>query len=104
MDLINQQLVVKEWPLKKPGDAKFFGYVVAMGAFPRDWTDDGMIVFVDFAYSERYERYRLPNDEGLRKQLPEQLEENMAMYADYGDIYGKVWVTLTEKGYKVDQP
>ena len=51
MDVIQQQLVVKDWPLKKPGDEQFFGYVVAMGVFPSDWASDGMFAFVDFAYS-----------------------------------------------------
>ena len=34
MDIIEQKLVVKDWPLKKPGDELFFGYVVAVGVFP----------------------------------------------------------------------
>jgi len=52
MDVIEQKLVVKEWPLTKPGDERFFGYVVAVGVFPREWKDDGFLAYVDFAYHD----------------------------------------------------
>ena len=41
MDVIEQKLVVKDWPLKQPGEELFFGYVVALGVFPGDWSEDG---------------------------------------------------------------
>lgn len=103
MDVIRQELVVKEWPLKKPGDEKFFGYVVAVGVFPREWSLEGMFVYADFAYNDRYERYRLPYDEGLFEQLLKYMGDNMQMCGDVG-IPAKVWVRLTEHGYEVDLP
>lgn len=104
MDVIQQQLVVKDWPLKKPGDEQFFGYVVAMGVFPRDWATGGMFAFVDFAYGDDYVRYRLPNDERLKSELLQHLIGNLETEGKFGEIYGKVWVTLTSTGYKVDLP
>jgi hypothetical protein len=103
MDVIQQQLVVKEWPLKKPGDEQFFGYVVALGAYPSNW-EEGMYSFADFAYGDSYTRYRLPPDEGLRKQLLAYLEGSMALVGESCGLYAKVWVTLTDQGYKVDLP
>ena len=104
MHVIQQTLVVKEWPLKKPGDEMFFGYVVAVGVFPRDWSPGGMFAYADFAYSDDYVRYRLPYDEELFKQLLKHLDSNLAMHAEDCGIYGKVWIQLTEKGYEVDLP
>lgn len=105
MELILQKLEVKPWPLQKPGDEKFFGYVVALGVFPRDWGDEnGMTQYADFAYNDSYERFRLPNDESLKKQLHEMLWHNLNGAANAGDIYGKVWIKLTMNGYAVDLP
>ena len=105
MELINQQLKVKDWPLTKAGDEKFFGYVVAMGVFPREWGDeDGMTQYADFAYNDAYERYRLPDDEGLKKQLHDMLWHNLNGVAHAGDIYGKVWIKRSEHGYAVELP
>jgi hypothetical protein len=104
MDLIEQKLVVKDWPLKKPGDELFFGYVVAVGVFPADWSNDGMFIYADFAYSDTYTRYRLPNDDGLLTGLSKYLSSNLEMCGSGNGIYGKVWVRLTEKGYQVDLP
>ena len=104
MDIIEQKLVVKDWPLKKPGDELFFGYVVAVGVFPRDWSGGDMFAYADFAYSDRYVRYRLPTDTNLLNQLLEHLCGNLETGVGDGDIYGKVWVKLTEKGYEVDLP
>ena len=104
MDLIEQKLMVRDWPLTAPGDDGFFGYVVGMGVFPREWEPDGLFAYVDFAYGETYTRYRLPNDEGLRKQLLDYLVSNLETLREFGELYGKVWVRLTDKGYEVDLP
>jgi hypothetical protein len=105
MLVIQQTLVVREWPLKKPGDERFFGYVVGVGVYPGDWSDDSMFAYADFAYNDGYVRYRLPRDERLVKDLLEHLSSNVEMQGKgEGGIYGKVWIELTEKGYEVDLP
>ena len=104
MDLIDQQLVVKDWPLKNPGDEAFFGYVVAVGVFPRDWNAESLFAYVDFAYNESYTRYRLPHDEGLRTQLLQYLVTNLETLEGSGEVYGKVCVSLTDQGYEVSLP
>lgn len=104
-EIIHQKLLVKPWPLLKIGDEKFFGYVVSMGIFPRDWGDsDGMFVYADFAYNDSYERYLIPNDEDLKEQLHDMLWSNLNGPAGPGDIYGKVWIFLTPHGYLVQMP
>jgi hypothetical protein len=104
MDVIDQRLIVQDWPLTKPGDEKFFGYVVAMGVFPRDWSSEGMIRFVDFAYNNDYTRYHLPNDIGLMRRLQLFLCDNIEMEAAGYGAYGKVWIKRTGDGYEVDLP
>lgn len=104
-ELIQQQLEVKKWPLEKPGDEKFFGYVVALGVFPREWGEtDGMTQYVDFAYNDSYERYQLPNDQSLKEQLHEMLWHNINGVGHTGDIYGKVWIKRMKEGYVVELP
>jgi len=103
MHIIEQKLVVRDWPLKKPGDEMFFGYVVAVGVFPGDWSLEGEMRFADFAYHNEYTRYRIPSDESLLKGLLSYLSANLEMCGDVG-MHGKVWVKLTEKGYEVDLP
>lgn len=106
-ELISQHIEVKPWPLSKVGDEKFFGYVVAMGVFPREWGQaGGLMPYVDFAYNEGYERYHLPNDDDLMEQLHDMLRDNIhGAGRDDGDgIYGKVWIFLTPKGYLVELP
>lgn len=104
MDIIEQKLVVKDWPLKKPGDELFFGYVVAVGVFPRDWSGEGAFAYADFAYGESYTRYRLPDDDDLLNGLMRYLWSNVEASAASDGIYAKVWVKLTENGYEVDLP
>ena len=104
MQIIEQKLVVKDWPLKKPGDEKFFGYVVAVGVFPGDSSGAGEFSFADFAYNNEYTRYRLPKDAGLLNGLLEYLACNLEMWGLGQTTYGKVWVKLTEHGYKVELP
>ena len=62
MNVISQLLVVKDWPLQKPGDEMFFGYVV-FGDFPDGWAFIGMLVIVGsglfVAYGERLHLHRL---------------------------------------------
>jgi hypothetical protein len=78
--------------------------VVAVGAFPRDWSEEGMFLYADFAYSDRYTRYRLPREPGLINQLLKYVCSNLETVGSFGDIYGKVWVRLTEKGHEVTLP
>jgi hypothetical protein len=104
MDLIEQKLVVREWPLKKPGDEKFFGYLVAVGVFPSGWVSEHIFPYVDFAYGDDYIRYRLPYDEGLWTQLLKHLDDNLGILEMCGSIEVKLWVKLTKEGYEVDLP
>lgn len=92
---------VNDWPLHRVGDEQFFGYVVAVGVLPGDWSEDNMIVYADFAYGDAYARYRLPNDEELKEQLLSYLKSNVQI--EHG-IYGKVWIKLTPAGYSVELP
>src|SRR5690242_18679274 len=101
MNVIDQRLIVKEWPLKKPGDELFAGYVVAVGVFPCKWSEGGMFPYADFAYNDSYSRYRLPSESALINELLKYLCSNLETIGSFGDIYGKVWVRLTEKGYEV---
>ncbi len=104
MQVIDQRLVVRDWPLNKPGDELFFGYVVGLGVFPGEWDEQGEFAYADFAYSDGYVRYRLPPDEGLMTQLLEYLCQNLEANARGEGIYGKVWVSLSEEGYRVELP
>ncbi len=105
MHVIRQTLVVREWPLKKPGDEVFFGYVVGVGVYTGDWSDDSMFAYADFAYNDSYVRYRLPRDKELVKDLVGYLSENVEMQgAGLGGIYGKVWVKLGNGGHLVGTP
>lgn len=102
---VTQNLPIKAWPLTKPGHKKFFGYVVAMGIFPHDWgTEEGMIPYADFAYSDSYERFELPDDKDLKDSLQDYLWENLNGRAHRGDVYGKVWIIRTDSGYLVHEP
>jgi len=102
-ELVYQELEIKEWPLLKVGDEKFFGYVLSMGVMPNDFYEgrefNDMRQYADFGYNGRYERYILPNDEQLKKDLLKFLWDNMEM-----ELYGKVWIDKLEDGYKVDLP
>ena len=101
MKIIQQQLELKDWPLTKIGDTKFFGYVVSIGVVTGDWDIEEMACYVDFAYNTRYERYLLPSDENLRIELSKMLLENMNH--EHG-LYNKVHVTRMENGYFVELP
>lgn len=104
MEFISQKLEVMDWPLKHVGESEFFGYVVAMGIFPREWgAVDGLTPYVDFAYSDSYCRYRLPDDDGLRRKLLEMLCCNLVPVD--GDIYGKVVITCVgDNRHSVELP
>lgn len=103
--LISQNIAIKDWPLLKPGDEKFFGYVVAIGLLPYAWGEaGGLIPYVDFSYNDEYSRYHLPTDKRLRKSLHEMLRFNLHGAQQGDGIYGKVWIKLTMKGYVVDLP
>ena len=102
MDIIQQTLFVKEWPLKKPGDEMFFGYVVALGVFPRTWDARGLLAYVDFAHGESYVRYHLPEDDDLLNRLMMVLWSNLQANSSGLGIAYKVCTRLTENGYEVD--
>jgi len=104
MDIIEQRLVVKEWPLKKPGDELFFGYVVAVGVFPGDWKNEGMYAYADFAYNNSYSRYRIPDDDDLVNGLMRYVWSNVEWSLAGEGISAKVWIKLTEDGYEVKLP
>ena len=104
MNVIEQKLVVKDWPLKQPGDEMFFGYVLAVGVFPFDWNEKGMFLYADFAYGDGYSRYRLPADCKLIDQLMLHLCANLQTAKELNNIFGKVWIELTKEGYKVSLP
>lgn len=117
MEIIQQKLVIHDWPLTKVGDERFFGYVMAMGIFPKYWacsaeewakyadtafSDDPYVKYVDFIYGNKYERFQIPNDERLFEQLSGCFFENWDRLED-GGSRGKVWVKLTEQGFVVEQ-
>lgn len=103
--LIHQKLEVKEWPLSKPGEEAFFGYVVALGIFVSEWgVENGAVAYVDFAYNDAYTRYRLPTDASLTKQLREVLLENIAHTHEGAGMYGKVYIKRLAHGYVVALP
>jgi len=104
MHIIEQKLVVQDWPLKEPGDEKFFGYIVALGVFPGDWSAEAAIGYADFAYGETYTRYRIPDDDSLHLGLLRYLEFNLQHQAGGYGLAAKVWIRLTETGYEVDLP
>jgi len=104
MQIIEQKLAVKEWPLKKPGDEIFFGYIVALGVFHGDWSDESEFVYADFAYNETYTRYRLPNDHQLVNELAKFFSSNLELSMAGHGLFCKLWIQLTQEGYKVDLP
>ena len=104
MHVVEQKLVVRDWPLIKTGHRKFFGYVVGMGVLPREWCEGGMISYVDFAYNDDYVRYRLPDDSELIKHLSVVLWGNIADGGEVGSLMGKVWIKRTEQGHAVELP
>jgi hypothetical protein len=63
-----------------------------------------MFAYADFAYNDDYIRYRLPDDPNLIKQLLGYVSGNLETLMNFGDVYGKVWIELTDKGYTVDLP
>ena len=104
MDIIEQRLVVRDWPLTRPGDELFFGHVVALGVFPRAWEARDLLAFVDFAYGDSYVRYRLPEDEKLLNGLMMVLWTNLEANSVGLGMQYKVQVRLTEEGHEVDLP
>ena len=101
IEIICQDLEVKEWPLLEVGAEKFFGYVLSMGVMPNDFyeTSDPTRKYADFGYRDRYERYILPNDEKLKRDLMKYLWDNMEV-----GMYAKLWISKLEDGYEVDLP
>jgi hypothetical protein len=102
MKTINQ-IKVRPWPLKKVGDEKFFGYVVAMGVVSND-LDDTVTPYVDFAYSSSYTRYELPMDDQLLGRLRSCLMLNVKEAGSHGTLAAKVRIQLREDGYAVELP
>jgi hypothetical protein len=106
MNRIRQDIVIEDWPLSKTGDKKFFGYLVAVGAFPFDWDgeEDSWIPYADFAYNKEYTRYKLPQNEFLEdllKQLFNTLECNTVLKYNHKQ---KVWIDQYDTGYLVQEP
>lgn len=106
-EVVQQTLEIKDWPLLKPGDEHFFGYIVAMGAVVRekDQGEDTAVKYVDFGYGDQsYSRWRLPDDKALRDRLFKHLQDNMDCLFEHGDMYTKLWIIRTETGHKVEEP
>jgi len=99
MEVIEQKLELKKWPLVNVGDKKFFGYIVSMGVIPMDWVNGDMVLYADFAYSDSYERYVLPNDKALREDLLDFLWDNIQGAGAELGMYNKLWIELTVDGF-----
>lgn len=100
MHVIEQKLIVRDWPLQKPGDEVQLGCVVAVGAFPLGGGIDGSFNYADFIFGDRYVRYRLPNDTDLINHLLERLVDTVAIArAGYG-ISGSLCACLTNGGLR----
>jgi hypothetical protein len=96
---------LQEWPLTLPGQEHFFGYVTAMGVLCDDYAPEGFFsTWVEFSYGEHKDRYDVPTDSNLLRQLWEWMLCNMETTRDESGLCGKVWVRLTDKGYEVDLP
>jgi hypothetical protein len=95
--LARQQPVTLDWPLNKPGDEKFFGYVVAVGVVPGEYG------YAEFEYNGDVTRYRMPDD-GLCDLLLGHLRNNILCHRADDGMYDKVWIRRTEKGYEVELP
>ena len=98
MDIIDQNLVVRDWPLQEPGDEAFFGYVVAFGVFPGNQHGDNFFGYVDFSYRDHYSRYRLPKDRDLINQLLEHFSVNVETVLDRGSVQRNLSIRLTHDG------
>ena len=98
MDIIDQNLVVRDWPLKEPGDEAFFGYVVAVGVFPRNGQGNYFFGYVDFFYRDHYFRYRLPQDKNLINELLEHFAMNMETVLERGSVQRNLSIRFTHDG------
>lgn len=104
MQIIHQQLEVKEFPVREVGDKKFMGYIVGIGFHYGDWGNKEMFVYADFAYNSDYVRYRIPNDVEFLKQLNDWLLYNTQCVIEEFGVYGKLHIARTEKGYTMELP
>jgi len=104
MIVIEQKLVVKDWPLIDIGDSKFFGYVVGIGLFPDD--DNQEFPYADFSYNGSYTRYKLPWNDNLIGDLQCWLSGNISEIDCTGLSYGgKVWIEkLADGQWGIDLP
>ena len=103
MDIIAQRLIVKDWPLKRPGDEKYFGYLVALGSFPVEHNERALN-YADFCTGSGYSRYRLPYCLKLQNELFKFLKLNMQMAVAGDSMYGKLCIKLAANGYVVSLP
>lgn len=105
MIIVNQNLPIKEWPLKHDGDGKFFGYIVAIGLFPMEWGSvSGLLPYADFAYGDDYERYLLPGNKKLLTRLSAMMLNDIESFSETGSTYNKVWIRRHKNGYTVELP
>ena len=100
MHVIDQRLLVREWPVREPGEEYLLGRVVSVGTFPRE---EGVtpFLYVDVVYDSQYKRYRLPNDLDVINQLLEFLCGNLNRTYAGECVANVVWVHLTEHGHKL---
>lgn len=96
-----QSNIVTTFPLTKPGDEKFFGYVIGIGG--NNLGEEGATYFAIFEYSSERTVYYLPHDMDLIRKLLVFLMGNLESDSDSG-IYGKVWIKKTDTGWEVFLP
>jgi len=103
MNVIDQRMIVKDFPSMDKGDEAFFGYIVAVGWFPDpswDWKNTDHFVYADFYYNGRYTRYKLPNDDDLVSQLQQRVFNNIRELhcTDHDGYSTKIWIERLDDG------
>ena len=101
--IIQQSIEIQPWPITERGESKFFGYVMAVGLTPDPDGGINSYRYADFTYGDKYERYLLPSDESLIRQLLEFVFSNIWQLCISDSINGKVWIELNDDGeWKVE--
>jgi len=101
MDIIEQKLVVQEWPLRHVGDNRLFGYLVAVGLFPCAAVPGGQFAFADFVWKDTYTRYRVPPQLELTDLLTGWLGDCMYEHTKGGRTNCYLFMELTADGHAV---